>query len=304
MILLFFFIIILHWTVSRWAVYSKLEWKTLFTRRKWSALLATRYSRDLNLKSRFGRVWKWARDARYEPEFLIIARVVFVLVALLGGGYGRRLRAFLLVQGPRAVIVLRGTFLVALLTALLVEPQREALTEFLQHALLLALRAMRSILTSAGGHIDDIQDGRRFLQPGMADQRNRGLGQGMLGRHVPSPRPIVLFVPGPLSAASRIFGISVSHPPFTGKVNQVRGIDEIFNFRDKKFSIFHVWNYWVRLRPTLCRFVLIESYREFIKKKSNFLYDNELNAKRLELKRIYYIKFWSCKIAVFFTSDM
>lgn len=127
-----------------------------------------------------------------------------MLVALLGGGYGKRLRALLFVQGPRAVIVLRRTFLVALLTALLVEPQREALTEFLQHALLLALRAMCSILTSAGGHIGDIQDGRRLLQPGMADQRNRRLGQGMLGRNVASPRRIVLFVTGPLSTANRI----------------------------------------------------------------------------------------------------
>lgn len=139
-------------------------------------------------------------DEWAEPEFLVIARVVFVLVALLGGGYGRSLRALLLVQGPRAIIVLRGTFLVALLTALLVEPQREALSEFLQHALLLALHAMRSILTSAGGHIGNIQDGRRLLQPGMADQRNRRLGQGMLGRHVASSRRIILFVAGPLSA--------------------------------------------------------------------------------------------------------
>lgn len=140
---------------------------------------------------------------QYAPEFLIIARIVFVLAALLGGGYGRRLRAVLLVQRPGAIVVLRGTFLVTLLTALLVEPQREALTEFLQHALLLALCTMRSILTSAGGHIGDIQDGRRLLQPGMTDQRDRGLGQGMLGRHVARSRPSVLFVAGPLSTVNK-----------------------------------------------------------------------------------------------------
>jgi len=148
---------------------------------------------------------------RYEPEFLVIAGVVFVLVALLGGGgNGRRFSALLLVQGPRAVVVVRGTFLVALLAALLVEPQREALAEFLQHALLLVLaRAMRRVLTSAGGHVVgiNVQDGGRLLlQPGgMTDQRNRRLGQGMLGRRVTAPRFSVLLVAGPLSALAGIF---------------------------------------------------------------------------------------------------
>lgn len=159
-----------------------------------------------------------------------------MLVALLGGGYGRSLRALLLVQGPRAIIILRGTFLVALLTALLVEPQREALSEFLQHALLLALHAMRSILTSAGGHIGNIQDGRRLLQPGMADQRNRRLGQGMLGRHVASSRRIILFVAGPLSAANRILSRFYS---FFNKISQMRKIggNSAFAARDIRSSI-------------------------------------------------------------------
>lgn len=142
---------------------------------------------------------------RYEPEFLVIARVILVLAALIGSGYGRRLRAVLLVQRSGTIVVFRGAFLVTLLTALLVEPQREALTEFLQHALLLALCTMRSILTPAGGHIGDIQDGRRLLQPGVTDQRDRGLGQGVLGCHVARSRPFVLFVAGPLSTVNKNF---------------------------------------------------------------------------------------------------
>jgi len=158
---------------------------------------------NLNLRFPMKRVRELG--TRYEPEYLVIAGVVFVLVALLGGGgNGRRFSALLLVQGPRAVVVVRGTFLVALLAALLVKPQREALTEFLQHALLLVLAcAMRRILASAGGHVGiNVQDGGRLLQPGrMTDQRNRRLGQGMLGRRVTAPRFSVLLVAGPLSGA-------------------------------------------------------------------------------------------------------
>lgn len=183
-----------------------------------------------------------------------------MLVALLGGGYGRSLRALLLVQGPRAIIVLRGTFLVALLTALLVEPQREALTEFLQHALLLALRAMRSILTSASGHIGDIQDGRRLLQPGMADQRNRRFSQGMLGRHVASSRRIILFIAGPLSAANRI--LSRFYSFLFNKISQMREIggNSVFTARDIQSSISGIGFGIIELVFVRCltlRFVLI-----------------------------------------------
>lgn len=151
-----------------------------------------------------------AKDAEYEPEFLVIAAgIVFVLMVALLGGRGHRWRfpALLFVQGPRAVVFLRGTFLVTLLAALLVKPQREALTEFLQHALLLALGcAMRCILTSASGrHVDEIQDGGWLLQSGITDQRNRRLRQGMLGCHVTASRSFVLLVAGPLSTLAGIF---------------------------------------------------------------------------------------------------
>lgn len=133
-----------------------------------------------------------------EPEFLVVVGVVFVLIARLRGDYGRRFSAFLVVQMP--VVVLYGAFLVALLAALLVKSQRETLAEFLQHALLLALRAMRSILIPAGGHIGDIRDGRRFLQPRMADQRNRRLRQRMLGRNVAHSHAFIFLVTGPVTA--------------------------------------------------------------------------------------------------------
>lgn len=204
-----------------------------------------------------------------------------MLVALLGGGYGRSLRALLLVQGPRAIIVLRGTFLVALLTALLVEPQREALTEFLQHALLLALRAMHSILTSASGHIGDIQDGRRLLQPGMADQRNRRFSQGMLGRHVASSRRIILFIAGPLSAANRILSRFYS---FFNKISQMREIggNSVFTARDIQSSISGIGFGIIELVFVRCltaiRFNTHES-REL--KKNEFLIYNELKMRNI-----------------------
>lgn len=198
------------------------------------------------------------------------------MVALLGDGYRRRLSALFVVQRPRAVVVLRGTtFLVTLLAALLVEPQREALTEFLQHALLLALRAMRRILTSAGGHIGDIQDGRRLLQPGMADQRNRGLGQGMLGRHVAArPRPLVLFVAGPMSAAQ---AESTFPLLFIIRQNTANENRREFNFfRSKKFLshqeelVFELLTifFTVPLYPHRFRFNPHKSHRKLGKNKS------------------------------------
>lgn len=62
-----------------------------------------------------------------------------------------------------------------------------------------------------------------------------------------------------------------------------------FSFYNKKFPIFHIWNwfwnYWVRFRscPTLCRFVLIphESYRELNLKKNELLIYNELKIRNV-----------------------
>lgn len=226
---------------------------------------------DLNLRSR-----SIEERGDYEPEFLIIARIVFVLAAWLGGGYGRRLRAcVLLVQRP--VVVFRGTFLVTLLTALLVEPQREALTEFLQHAFLLALCTMPSILTSAGGHIGDIQDGRRLLEPGMIDQRDRGLGQGMLGCRVVRSRPLILFVAGPLSTVNKIFPAS----PFYSPCRKLHRMGETRQeFRELSRQSIPDLPYpgiasgiieFLFALPLSTRFNLYESHREF--KKMNLLHN-------------------------------
>lgn len=133
------------------------------------------------------------------PEFLVVAGVLLVLRGLLDDN--RRWFPFLfLVQGARSVVIVRRTLaLVALLAALFVESQGEALPEFLQDAFLLALRARAGrILRPGSGHDVGAQVGGLLLEARMRDQGNSRLRQRMLGCYV-TGRPLVLFLTRPLS---------------------------------------------------------------------------------------------------------
>lgn len=110
-----------------------------------------------------------------------------------------RFSFLLFVQRTRSFVILRRTLaLGALLAAFFVEPQGEALSKFLQDALLLALSARTcSVLAAGSGHDTATQVRGLLLKTRMRDQGNRRFRQRMLGCYVAGRTP-VLFVSWPL----------------------------------------------------------------------------------------------------------
>ena len=118
---------------------------------------------------------------------------------------GRRFPLLFLVQGAGSIVIFGRTLaLIALFAAFFVESQGEALSEFLQNALLLALSARTGrILGPGSGHEIGTQVRGLLLKTRVGDQGNCRLRQRMLRCYV-TCCVLVLFVSRPLSTVTII----------------------------------------------------------------------------------------------------